>query len=699
MATTGTINPTTPIALYCERWTSAMARVKPHFDGVLHVPSIEDDDRGGGDGDRKRHIRGGGRMGVILQFPGCADAVVKIGRHHKTGKACSLSPAESVATRLLWDLVAATGCSPHVLCPYGEVRVAVHGTPGLTSVGSVPPSLLSGSSSSSTPAPIRGLVMESLAGVRLKLASASSGPGAVPQRVVTLKALIEQGLAGGVTDFGKRFRAVVFQVVFTLVMAFTGSNGTFRHNDLHDENVCVDQVSYPSKVRYEYHSVSPKSATAPTARRPRVFEVETDVRSVIIDFGWAALSGPYAAANDKRFGARVLSAGHGATVAQAEWREHDYVAAAGMSNVVPSMEYDTYFFLSSVRNTIESCGFGSPVHYSTTKARPAGKREAERVISEFIEFYERVVGDLLGSDAMPVNGRLTLAAQLALAKGRSLTYTPSRGLRKGRQTQRVRVPCPLEMLFDPFFNAFAVADGTGEPLASVPRFGNMAGAWKLVDVSPLLPCDKVRSRDLSSKDTYPVLLTALSPAPVEQAPQKSSQSGRRSALPARPRPRSQPQPQSRPKTHSVPQPQAQSQQRNLELRHTTASPPPGLMPAPAPAPPPPPVAVVKVEDIAEPNLESSQSPPTTISTRTRGARKRARVLSLSPCGSLAKDPAVDDAPCATELCTPQWLRSVVKCSASPVTPLVCETVVQPCEVCTPTWCRSVMCGGGHVTFL
>lgn len=339
--------------------------------------------------------------------------VLKVNKAVSKG-ACAIAdvcPYEADLTRFLWDVLAATGASAHVVCPYAVINMKL------------PRELAFGTSS------VNALAMETLTGIR-------ATDGTV---LYNLQDLLVAGIRGRVDDFDNVFRTVLFQVLYTVTTWTYLTGGLFRHNDLYARNVGLstfcDAEASPVDLTYVVH-------THPALRSDlfiqRVFSMRTRLRAVVLDFGWSALGTGLGPSYDARFYRQVHDT-KGMVV-------RDLVTTSGMSQKTFSHHYDPTLLMVSLFTI-------------TSRAPETG---LPSVLREFRDVYKATYGMLHMSDMMHSNeliGRLTNEAQRTLNAGKRLTCTPRRvgvgsAAQPPAQPFTISVPNASELLMLPFFAGF-----------------------------------------------------------------------------------------------------------------------------------------------------------------------------------------------------------------------------------------------------
>ena len=366
---------------------------------------------------------GSGRMGAVFRF---GDEAVKFDRVQ--GKAdvspvmvANISEEESDALCAAWELVGAPGLSPHVLRPLRKQTFKPRDGVMSTADGRA----------------CTGIVTEYVQGVR-------TCSGAY---VRSFYDVIAAGMAGqfigadGTDAFPDLFKAVLFQVTFTIAAWLRASNSAFRHNDLNAHNVCVTQWR-------------PDGAAVTTAYQmfgadgvERTFILHTPYRAVIIDLGFAAVL-PAAGGTDfderfyfdnfahadKRNALRVADTVDDAAPVHG-FKEVLY-ERSGMSHWRPCVHYDLLFFLYAA---YEAVGRG----HAAGRASPAGTAAAKAFMKLYEDTFCSFHSSSLCSSKYP--GRLRPQGQESLAANRG-------AVRLRRLQGRAHVlPSPILFLFHVYF--------------------------------------------------------------------------------------------------------------------------------------------------------------------------------------------------------------------------------------------------------
>lgn len=199
-------------------------------------------------------LKTGGAMGVLIQGTQRstgARLVLKFNKTRMGGMPDSASPVECDATRLFWELLAATGVSAHVIRPFGKLECMPV---------------------SASDSYVLGLVIEALDGIE----TTDGG------RVHDLRTFVHAGVAGRIRDFDAQFRAAMFQTLFTLqALAVLTANG-IRHNDLHSKNVGVTTWGPDDSARVVEYNVCMDGVVWR-------YRVASPMRAVLLDHGWTAV--------------------------------------------------------------------------------------------------------------------------------------------------------------------------------------------------------------------------------------------------------------------------------------------------------------------------------------------------------------------------------------------------------------------------
>ena len=360
---------------------------------------------------------GAGRMGAV--FRAGAHEAVKFERVQNKGDKLALrdiSEEEVDALCVAYELVTATGLSPHILRPLRKAEYA----------------------------PGTGLVTEYLRGVRT----------AGGKRVCALRDVIAAGLADefvaadGCDAFPALLKAVLFQVTFTVAMWCRATDNGFRHNDLNAYNVCVTQFRPDgAAVRVVYKLPTPDGSGE------RTFVLHTPYRAVIVDFGFAALLPVAGGADfDARFYVDNFADPDTAQPLQragAGFKEIMF-HKSGMSHSQPCAHYDILFFMYAVRQEMVRGA-------STATAAATASRRA------FLHMYSAVFCDFHSSALCFADfpGRLRPAAQASLLKTNGM-------IKLGKGNARAHaLPSAAAFAFHSYFSEFQ----TPQLSSSAPAYG------------------------------------------------------------------------------------------------------------------------------------------------------------------------------------------------------------------------------------
>jgi hypothetical protein len=242
------------------------------------------------------------------------------------------------------------------------------------------------------------------------------------KNLCTLKDVMEH--PGSVPAFDTVFRSLVFQVLKGLAdLAATGDKGTegrFRHNDLHVANVGVEVNTALSEVQpvtvRVYRRVRSATECVLVTNTVHKYKVPVMARARLLDFGHAAF-----------------------VKAQADVRYADRkspYARGGASGTAPSRHYDMFLFMSSVFLTIRDARSDAvPIAYG-----------------DFRKMYMDTLGHVLTSHHVEpgTGGRLKPEAQASLLVNLNLEYVhPATG-----ETVMTCMPYPERLLQHEFFQAF-----------------------------------------------------------------------------------------------------------------------------------------------------------------------------------------------------------------------------------------------------
>ena len=403
---------------------------------------------------------------------------------------------EADVTRFLWDALACTGASAHVVCPYAVVRTAM------------PKALGFGTH------PVRALAMEKLSGLR-------SVDGTV---MYNLQDLLVEGMQGKVHDFDTVFRVVMFQVLYTVTTWTYLTDGLFRHNDLYARNVGLstfesknDDASSPSlpslpSLTYVVYC-HPSSRGDPFLKT--TFGMHTAMRAVVLDFGWSALLPRLGPDFDTRFYQRADASGS----RECRMQVKDLIASSGMSQARYSHHYDCTLLMVSV--------------YMITSRR--AESGLPPVLQEFRALYRALYGNLHLSDMMhagPLVGRLTNEAQRALNDDAKLVcrLRPSSSKHAAHAAPfTVLVPKARDLILNPFFSKFRRTDDCADMAATASAMasarptitfgidmGSSSPAGDHHDPSSVITPTKITTPCLQNFDaTSPI-------APIKGAPDSST---------------------------------------------------------------------------------------------------------------------------------------------------------------------------------
>ena len=362
---------------------------------------------------------GTGRMGAVFRT---GPHAVKFDR--VAGKADGavlvrdISEEELDAVCAAWELVAASGWSPHVLQPIRK-QPFFPGTAFTTPSGCA----------------CSGMVTEFVQGLRTTKGTTVS----------SLRDVIAAGLAnqlllpGGADAFPSLLKSVLFQVVFTVAAWTQASNNGFRHNDLNAYNVCVTYAQPDGasvKTAYQMHAPDGKLHT---------FELDTPFRAVIVDFGFAAVL-PVAGGTD--FDERFYVENFGDPCARTPLQLNPpgtpepflevMFHKAGMSHRQPCAHYDVLFFMYAVRQEL--------LRHGTRKASAASTAAAKAYMSVYSATLCNFHKSALCFSEFP--GRLRPAAQFSLAVNGGVIQL---GKLNGRPH---KLPTAQTLLFHVYFSEF-----------------------------------------------------------------------------------------------------------------------------------------------------------------------------------------------------------------------------------------------------
>ena len=330
----------------------------------------------------------------------------------------NVCPYEADITMFLWDVLAVSGASVHVVCPYAVVCTTI-------------PRALQCSSGT-----IQALAMEKLTGLQTRA-------GAV---IYNLQDLIVEGAKNNIENFDAVFRTVLFQVLYTVTSWTYLTDGAFRHNDLYARNVGLSRfTSTPDapavNVEYVVHTTPRGDNGDKTAYLESVFCLCTNVRAAIVDYGWSAVLPTLGPRRDARFYRQCRAKGK--LLRQVCTRS--IADDSGMSQSVFSHHYDCTLLMVSV--------------YMLIVRQTSSSRGIPPVLQEFKTLYESTYKGLHNSDMMHAGaliGRLTNKAQDVLRKGVRLQCS----LRADKQISgkscafAVTVPNARDLLMFPFFSGF-----------------------------------------------------------------------------------------------------------------------------------------------------------------------------------------------------------------------------------------------------
>lgn len=413
------------VEVLCRPWTTALSFLKtvtsltPQYDG-LDLTKLEG---------VQTCLHAEGAMGALFvmakQTDGVPAIVLKANKMTIDGHASSrrllsdVCPYEVDITMFLWDLLATTGASLHVVCPYAVLRV-------------IPPRCLNFGSK-----PVQVLAMEKLTGI----------PTLDGTFVYNLQDLIVQGIKGRIADFDVMFKTVLFQVLYTVTTWTYLTDGLFRHNDLYARNIGLSafysEDATPPSLSYVVYTCRTKDA--PFVKT--TFAMDTHVRAVVLDFGWSALLPKLGPRRDSRFFHQIRPGSNARSLSKL-LRVRPVVAESGMSQSSFSHHYDCTLLMVSC--------------YMLTLREPTARLPP--VLSEFKAMYEATYSRVHESDMMHgehLVGRLTNAAQTLLNNGSKLTC-------KARPTGRrfddfvVSIPHSREILGFPFFSCFRSSCGVDD---------------------------------------------------------------------------------------------------------------------------------------------------------------------------------------------------------------------------------------------
>ena len=327
----------------------------------------------------------------------------------------NVCPYEVDITMFLWDVLAVSGASVHVVCPYAVVSTIIPRSLQC-SVGT-----------------IQALAMEKLTGLQTRTGSV----------IYNLQDLVVEGAKNNIDDFDAVFRTVLFQVLYTITTWTYLTDGSFRHNDLYARNVGLSRFTAapdapPVNAEYVVHT-TPRGDK--TAYVESMFCVRTNVRAVVLDFGWSAVLPTLGPKRDARFYRQCRAKGK--LVRQVCTRS--IADESGMSQSVFSHHYDCTLLMVSV--------------YMLIVRQMTSSRLLPQVLQEFKTLYESTYKHLHDSDMMhsgALIGRLTNKAQDVLRKGVRLQCA----LRADKQISgksngfAVTVPNARDLLMFPFFSGF-----------------------------------------------------------------------------------------------------------------------------------------------------------------------------------------------------------------------------------------------------
>ncbi len=339
----------------------------------------------------------------------------------------NVSEHEVLVTQFVWNVLACTGLSNHVLRPLGVFDITVPGAaPGAP--------------------PVAALAMEVLRGL----------PTIDGKRVYNLLEFMQAAACGRIARFHTLFKSILFQTLYTLATLGQATVGCFRHNDLHAANVglttradsdCGDvlQPAYYVMDTLVEGAAPPGKTKSGRTFVQQPFVVHENVRAVLLDYGWAALIKELAPDGvDSRFYSHSSPS-----------RPYPACVESGMSNTVTTYHYDSTLLMHAV---YKLCREG---HYTVRTKRLGGHRDplADEADAAFVQFirlydaqYKTVLRDITHAcQGKGLGGRLSLVAQKQLVTKQYLV------LSSGSGRDRVHVPRPAQLVLHDYFKPLRVA--------------------------------------------------------------------------------------------------------------------------------------------------------------------------------------------------------------------------------------------------